>query len=348
MNAQVVSKALILSLFSVFLILAPLFSAFASECVPYSVEYVSSGETATVVGGGAAVATFMSPLWTPVFAGASWVWESEEASNPEDGEVKVFQTTFSLPGEVTKSTLLVSVDDYFVATANGSEFASEYGEGNFLPENVFEYDLNAFLHKGENTLEFEVTNAKYYFTGEATPQLNPAGLLFKLTVEGTLCTDSPSQTSQGGGTAGPNFIISGGTQTSPVSSGNGVQGGTNNGQVMSAQTEDAAVTPVGAEDVVNAASESVTKDGSWILCFIKSLLLILLVIGLWVVMHALAKRHNKHAAAAVVDAELVIYALASTVIIFVLWLLGAFCVLPFFVLGMLILMAWRMFGTRNK
>jgi hypothetical protein len=349
MTAQGVFKALILSLFLVIGGGTSAISVQASQtCTPYSVEYVSSGEITQVEGGGAAVPTFMSSLWTPAFNGASWVWAAEYVSNPEDGEVKVFQTTFLLPGEVNKSTLSVSADDYFVASANGVEFASEFGEGNFLPENVFEYELQEYLQKGENTLEFEVTNAKYFYTGEATAELNPAGLLFKLTIEGMECADSPSQTSGGGGKVGPSSVSSGSpaSPTTPLAS--GAQSGSTVGQVMSAQTEEAVESPVVTEDVVDTASETDEKNGTWLPCLLKALILILLIMGLWLVIHTTAKRHSKHAAAAVVDAEQVILALASVLIIVVLWLIGAFCVLPFFVLGMLVVMAWRMFAPRSK
>lgn len=337
-------KPIFLVFLTLLIAVGPLSVQAAQTCIPYTASYGSSGATTNIDGGFAAVPTYISPLWGPAFAGASWIWDDQYVSNPEDGEVKIFRVTFSLPGPVSSSTLLVSVDDYVTAELNGTAVASEFGEGNFLPENIHTYHTPQLFTVGENELVFEVTNAPYFYPGQATPQNNPAGLLFTLLIEGDVCTTVAGTTNTGGGGTVISGPLAPGYQT-PTPAPTAAQNIQSNGgapQVLGTQTENTASvsSPTVEQDEANTA-ETDTENAGWFGCLLKALLLILCVIALWMLVRRLGGRFVEHA-------ELPTYALASTGIILFLWYVGESCPLAFFVVGMLVVMAWRALTSDDR
>jgi hypothetical protein len=110
--------------------------------------------------------------------GCSWVWYPEKgdpAVAAPPGE-RFFRKTVRLPEgtKVTKAIALLSADNGFVLSANGTKTGeSGMGEGDWSrPSRI---DLSARLHPGDNVLAIVATN------GSDRP--NPAGLIGKLVVE---------------------------------------------------------------------------------------------------------------------------------------------------------------------
>jgi hypothetical protein len=181
-------------------------------CTPFSNVYLSGSSTA-IQDSGNAVAAYQSPLWAPVFPGALWVWSSEFVQSPQAGDTQVFTLNITIPAPVASSTLEIAADDYFTVVINGNELDSQLGEGNFLQENIHTYHSPEFFHQGSNSVTITVINAPYFYPGQGTAQNNPAGLLYRLTVEGATCVDTvvntPSTPSLGGGGGGGGGPISG-------------------------------------------------------------------------------------------------------------------------------------------
>lgn len=187
----------------------------AQECTPFSHQY-TSGTNVKIQGDGNAVPTYQSSLWTPVFPGATWIWSSQFVQNPEGGDTSTFVLDFTLPAAVASSTLEISADDYFVVAVNGTQVDSQYGEANFFPENIYTYHTPQLFQQGANTMTFKVVNAPYFYTGQGTTQNNPAGLLFRLGVEGTSCVNSSGDVVLSGGASSGG---GGGTISGPLSYG---------------------------------------------------------------------------------------------------------------------------------
>jgi hypothetical protein len=171
--------------------MTPSLAVFAAQvCTPKERTFMSD-EDLSIVGGGHAVSAYSeSPLWTKTIPG-TWVWNSFFVQDPNQTEKVTFLLQTNLPQEIASSTLEIAADDYYKVFVNGQEIGSEFGENNFLTDNVHVYHPTEFLKLGENTLSFEVTNAPYFYSGDGTVYNNPAGLLFQFSVFYNECTISP-------------------------------------------------------------------------------------------------------------------------------------------------------------
>ncbi|MEK7564310.1 MAG: hypothetical protein AAB510_01940 [Patescibacteria group bacterium] len=169
---------------------------FTAECAPAPVSIISDSSI-TVEGGGTAVPTHTSVLWTTI-SGAIWIWDTEFVSNPNINEEVTFVKSFEVANTVHNANLEIAGDDFYEVTLNGSIVASEYGEGNFAAIKTF--NLNSNIQSGTNTLKIKIINAKYFFDGQGTSTNNPGGVIFKVTVDAEDCSNS----SNGGGSSGGN------------------------------------------------------------------------------------------------------------------------------------------------
>lgn len=165
--------------------------AFAlAACTPVTTEIVS--DTVTMVdaanGGGNAVLVVPSVAWTASIPGASWIWES-----PADEASVGFARDFSIPGTITSATLDIAADNFYSVSLNGNFIGSELVDPfNFTLATQDTYGVStAFFVSGTNTLMVTASNQ-----GGVPSGINPAGLLFKLTVESDVCgTDDIGNTS---------------------------------------------------------------------------------------------------------------------------------------------------------
>lgn len=187
-------------------ILTPSLPVFAGQACTLKERTFVSDESVSIVGGKHAVSTYAeSPLWTKSIPG-TWIWNTFLVTNPNQTETVNFLLQTDLPGVIASSTLEIAADDYYRVLVNGREIASEFGENNFLTDNIHVYNPTEFLKAGENILVFEVTNAAYFYPGEGTVSNNPAGLLFRFTVLYNECVISPDLTNGGGGAVPLSYI----------------------------------------------------------------------------------------------------------------------------------------------
>jgi hypothetical protein len=166
-------------------------------CTPITINVVS--DTTTLVDGEGqsnAQVSYTSPHWTTI-PGAQWIWKTALVQNPNSVESVTFQKNFTVNGSIASSTLSIAGDDYFKVYLNGTEIASEFGEGNFLTAKT--YTISPSLFSTNNVLRIEAQNAAYFYSGEGTVYNNPAGIIYSLTVDSSTCTTTPQQPT--GGTA---------------------------------------------------------------------------------------------------------------------------------------------------
>lgn len=162
-------------------------SVFASEVCSTQQQVVVS-DASNHVGSAAAVATYQSSLWTSI-PGAEWIWKTYLVESPAVSETATFSKSFEVVGSPASSTLSIAGDDYFKVYVNGTEIASELGEGNFLTVHDYALDPTLF-HSGINEIQVEVTNAKYFYGEGATAYSNPAGVTYAFKVTSQTCIQS--------------------------------------------------------------------------------------------------------------------------------------------------------------
>lgn len=161
------------------------------DCKTCSVEIKSDTTNEVVAKNGVPVSsyfasalTFVHPAWTANIPGATWIWEANPVKQA-DTTVNVsytFRKTFTWFGPISGATihLAVASDNMYVVYLNGTQVGADASENNFSSaDTIVSIDDN--IIQGTNTLEVVVTN-KAMVGG--TPAGNPAGLLYKLTING--------------------------------------------------------------------------------------------------------------------------------------------------------------------
>jgi len=157
-------------------------------CTPHFLDVVSD-ETTTVVGDGNAVAlSFIHPAWTANIPGATWIWSSDPVEEPTDvDDTRVFEKNFTMVGDLVSATLDIATDNFYRVWINGLLIGEEQ-----VNENNFQLGTQDFfpvtnLVAGNNTIKIEVRNKAL---NRSNPQSNPAGLLYKLSIESKECCSS--------------------------------------------------------------------------------------------------------------------------------------------------------------
>jgi predicted ribosomally synthesized peptide with SipW-like signal peptide len=130
--------------------------------------------------------TFVHAGWTASIPGATWIWETDGPTDPTIDQPFTFTRTFNWSGPATAATLQVAADNFYQVSLNGNPVGGELAnENNFQAGTQDSYNVLAFLTPGVNTLTFTVTNKG---VPGSNGQSNPAGLLFKLTIDGPATT----------------------------------------------------------------------------------------------------------------------------------------------------------------
>lgn len=144
-------------------------------------------DTQTQVNSHAAVPlTFVHPGWTASIPGATWIWETDGPTDPTISQPFTFTRTFNWNGSASAATLVVAADNFYQVSLNGNPVGGELAdENNFQAGTQDSYNVAPFLTNGVNTLTFVVTNKGVPGSDGAS---NPAGLLFKLTINGAATT----------------------------------------------------------------------------------------------------------------------------------------------------------------
>lgn len=148
-----------------------------------SSQTIVSDTTATVVGGGNAVATFVHGNWTSV-PDATWIWDSAFVANPTQNETKTFEKIFNVNGAVTASQLTLAADNSYKVWINGHLIGEDATEFNYGATDTFSSIDPTFFNAGSNTIKMEVTNKG---VANSTSTSNPAGALFKLNLRTEDC-----------------------------------------------------------------------------------------------------------------------------------------------------------------
>ncbi len=131
--------------------------------------------------------------WLATIPSASWIWLTPTTSNPNVNQTVVFEKDFYATTTAGVSGILkIAADNIYTVTLNGVVIGtSTQPWDNFSTATT--YNITSALVQGTNKLVIEVTNKGY----EAPTTLyNPAGLLYRVDLTGTGCSD--------GGTGGGN------------------------------------------------------------------------------------------------------------------------------------------------
>lgn len=140
---------------------------------------VVSDTTNTVVGDEDGIPELINPVpgaWTANIPGASWIWEQNPVQAPVAGETYTFVKSFNVVGTVVSSSIQVAADNTYSVKINNTVVCSSADANNFT---LATQDLCVVnnLVTGNNTIEITVTNS----ASNPDPNINPAGLLYKLT-----------------------------------------------------------------------------------------------------------------------------------------------------------------------
>ena len=125
--------------------------------------------------------------WDAVISGASWIWSESPLTDAVNDTYATFLKDFNWYGGVQSATLEIAADnsyEYNLNAANGMDT----NENNFAVADS--YDVQSAIAQGENNLAIDVKNWKQ---PNGTPESNPAGLMYKLTVKGSdpSCSNEP-------------------------------------------------------------------------------------------------------------------------------------------------------------
>lgn len=105
-------------------------------------------------------------------------------SDAANGTEETFTRTFTVVGTPKDSTLEMAADNQYQVYVNGDLLVTDLDELNYGA--TVEYEIPAaMLQGGANTITFVITNIDH--ATENTPETNPAGLLYKITVNNDEC-----------------------------------------------------------------------------------------------------------------------------------------------------------------
>lgn len=144
----------------------------------------------------AKLVTFIHPAWTADVDGsvndAEWIWATDPVVSADitNDVIYTFEKTFNWMGPISGATLsfAVSADNSYEVYLNGHLLRADTAENNFAsPDSIPSTDITPWIVQGTNTLEFKVKN---WAQPGGNPQTNPAGLLYKLTINGNCAADS--------------------------------------------------------------------------------------------------------------------------------------------------------------
>lgn len=165
------------------------------ECKKCHLEIVSD-QTTQVGSSPAVVLSFLHSSWTAdldgghvpggnagLNDGSKWIWITDGPTLPTTNQDYTFDRSFVWNGVASAATLYIATDNLYTSIVlNGNLIGSTADPVNFTAatEDVFA-GLAPYLVQGTNILQVTVRN----IAGSSNPQSNPAGLLFKLEIDGT-------------------------------------------------------------------------------------------------------------------------------------------------------------------
>ncbi len=135
-----------------------------------------------VEGGGMAFATYKNhPDWTVSIPGATWIWSSYLVENSLVDDTKIFEKRFNIAttSTVNSAILTMAADNSYTVSVNGIQVGADATEFNYKEESKDIYNVTSYINNSANRISFTVKN---WGVASSTPQTNPAGLLYKLSV----------------------------------------------------------------------------------------------------------------------------------------------------------------------
>ena len=132
------------------------------------------------------ILSFIHNAWTAAISGASWIWSAEPMPEGYVNDVtKVFTREFTVTGDPLGGELEIAADNSYEVTLNGDPLCSDSLENNFGSTDTCVIAAEDLV-QGTNTLVFTVKN---WAQNGGTKNSNPAGLLYKLSVDEDVCQE---------------------------------------------------------------------------------------------------------------------------------------------------------------
>jgi hypothetical protein len=133
--------------------------------------------------------TYWTASSSPAVAGTQWIWGSDPIpqSEVDNDTTYTFEKKFTWFGPIASSTMTfgVAADNSYEVFLNGNPVTADANETNFASVDMVTVPAG-FFNQGTNTLQFKVKN--WQLPGAPTVN-NPAGLRYKLTIDGN-CGDN--------------------------------------------------------------------------------------------------------------------------------------------------------------
>lgn len=165
------------------------------NCQTCSLSIVSN--STTMVGSSPAVElSVVHPAWTADLDGghvagmpnngdndgSKWIWITDGPTIPTSDQDYTFDRTFVWNGTASSATLYIATDNLYTSVKlNNVLIGSTADDNNFQLATEDVFSVAPSLVQGTNTLQVTVRNIGL---GGSTSETNPAGLLFKLKIEG--------------------------------------------------------------------------------------------------------------------------------------------------------------------
>lgn len=153
----------------------------------YSDTFTTEGGDAAVPVGGT-----LHTAWTASIPSATWIWGEHPVTNPVGETTEIFTKIFTVAGTPTGGTLDIAADNSYSVVLNSNPVCADTSEDNYSSAGQDTCAITAgMLNNGTNTIEFTVKN---HALADGTQETNPAGLLYKLTINENACVPPPPTT----------------------------------------------------------------------------------------------------------------------------------------------------------
>ena len=120
--------------------------------------------------------------WSASIPGASWIWDAYAVSAPNIPQTVYFTKEFYVPGIPVSAILDVAADNSVWVILNGQAGICDTPNGSFSSSLQKRCTVTNFVVPGMNMIQFTVLN----IAGGSSYQGNPAGLLFKLSLQASV------------------------------------------------------------------------------------------------------------------------------------------------------------------
>jgi len=156
-------------------------------CEDDTTEQIIFSDTTTEADGNpTSVLSYIHTSWKAMISGATWIWSTDPVVLVGGSdESETFTKTFEIAGNPTGGSLEIAADNSYTVTLNGNLLCEDDSEKNYTFGGKDTCAIDAsMLVSGENSIEFTVTN---WDQPDETVYINPAGLMYKLTVNSNAC-----------------------------------------------------------------------------------------------------------------------------------------------------------------